>query len=119
MEKLRIKQAIFDILDLENEIKTMYELPSIELPDTLAAAGFGNPLDPWGNPYQYLKIAGGDKSGKGKWRKDKYLVPLNTTYDLYSMGKDGESSPPLTAKASWDDIIRANDGGYVGLGSEY
>jgi hypothetical protein len=25
-------------------------------------------------------------------------VPINTQYDLYSMGKDGKSSPALTAK---------------------
>ena len=33
------------------------------------------------------------------------------------MGKDGDSKSPLTAKASRDDIIRANDGGYIGLAS--
>jgi general secretion pathway protein G len=52
-------------------------------------------------------------------RKDRFLVPINTDYDLYSMGKDGRSSPPLTAKASRDDIIRANDGAYIGLASNY
>jgi general secretion pathway protein G len=44
---------------------------------------------------------------------------LNSTYDLYSKRKDGQSSSPLTAKASRDDIIRANDGGYIGLASAY
>jgi len=46
-------------------------------------------------------------------------VPLNSTYDLYSKGKDGASASPLTAKASADDVIRANDGGYIGLASGY
>jgi general secretion pathway protein G len=46
-------------------------------------------------------------------------VPINTTYDLYSKGKDGDSSPPLTARASQDDVVRANDGGFIGLGSRY
>jgi general secretion pathway protein G len=27
--------------------------------------------------------------------------------------------PPLTAKVSRDDIVRANDGAFVGLASEY
>ena len=35
------------------------------------------------------------------------------------MGKDGDSKAPLTAQASRDDIIRANDGGYIGLASGY
>jgi len=35
------------------------------------------------------------------------------------MGKDGASVPPLTAKASRDDIIRANDGRFIGLASDY
>jgi general secretion pathway protein G len=55
--------------------------------------------------------------GNGQARKDRFLVPLNDDYDLYSMGKDGTSSPPLTAKVSQDDIIRANNGSYVGLAS--
>jgi general secretion pathway protein G len=35
------------------------------------------------------------------------------------MGKDGKSQSPLTAKASRDDIIRANNGQYVGLAADY
>jgi general secretion pathway protein G len=44
---------------------------------------------------------------------------LNTDYDLYSMGKDGKTKGPLTAKDSHDDVIRANDGRFIGLASEY
>jgi len=47
------------------------------------------------------------------------MVPINSDFDLYSMGKDGRSVAPLTAKDSRDDIVRANDGGYVGLASEF
>jgi general secretion pathway protein G len=60
-----------------------------------------------------------DKSKKGKPRKDHQLHPINCDYDLYSMGKDGKTTAPLTAKISQDDIIRANNGGYVGLVSNY
>lgn len=88
------------------------------LPDSLSEVGLEQ-SDPWGNPYQYLRIDGGDISGLGKLRKDKSLVPLNTDYDLYSMGEDGASRPPLTARASHDDIVRANNGGFVGLGIDY
>ncbi len=47
------------------------------------------------------------------------MVPVNTDYDLYSMGKDGKSTSPFTAKASQDDIVRANNGGFLGLVSDY
>ena len=52
-------------------------------------------------------------------RKNRFMVPINSDYDLYSMGKDGQSVSPLTAKASRDDIIRANDGQFIGLASNY
>ncbi|MCI1277793.1 MAG: prepilin-type N-terminal cleavage/methylation domain-containing protein [Nitrospira sp.] len=52
-------------------------------------------------------------------RKDRFLHPINSDYDLYSMGKDGESMEPLTARKSHDDVIRANDGSFVGLAVEF
>lgn len=52
-------------------------------------------------------------------RKDRFLVPINCDYDLYSMGPDGETTAPLTARKSRDDIIRAGDGAFVGPASEF
>ena len=77
------------------------------------------PVDPWGNPYQYLAIDISPAPNRGSVRKDKNLNPLNSDFDLYSMGKDGESVEPLTAKKSHDDVIRANDGSFVGLAVEF
>ena len=77
-----------------------------------------NLLDPWGNPYQYLNIQT-TRGSMGSVRKDRNLVPLNTNFDLYSNGKDGQSRPPLTAPVSDDDIIYANDGGYIGIAKDY
>ena len=91
------------------------------LPDSLDDIGWGNRLDPWGSPYQYLKFKR-NKQGKvipGQARKDRFLVPLNSAYDLYSMGADGDSKGPLTAKASRDDVLRAGDGAFVGLASDF
>ena len=67
----------------------------------------------------YAAQGGGGNASKGKPRKDRFLHPINSDYDLYSMGKDGESVEPLTAKKSHDDVIRANDGGFVGLAVEF
>jgi len=65
---------------------------------------------------------GGNAGGGGgptQPRKDRFLVPINSDFDLYSMGKDRDTVAPLTAKVSQDDIVRANDGAFVGLASEF
>ncbi len=154
LEKARVARAISEIRSFERAID-IYEFDTGAPPDTLVQAGISNPLDPWGNPYQYLKLSGGPGGppgggpggppgggpggppGPGVWffilpsvayaqggsppmpRKDRFLVPINSDYDLYSKGKDGESKAPLSPKVSHDDIIRANDGAFVGLASEF
>ena len=60
-----------------------------------------------------------EQDEKAKPRKDHFLVPVNSDFDLYSMGADGNSQAPFTAEASYDDIVRADDGRYVGLVSEF
>jgi len=52
-------------------------------------------------------------------RRDHNLVPINSDFDLYSMGPDGQSVKPLTGGVSRDDIVRANDGAFVGKASTY
>lgn len=117
LEKARVARAIGDINAIGWDL-LIYEIGEGEFPTTLAAVGRSGVLDPWGNPYQYLPIRG-KNPGKGKLRKDRFLVPINSDFDLYSMGPDGKSVSPLTAAASHDDIIRANDGGYVGIAELY
>jgi general secretion pathway protein G len=116
VNRVRIAQAVTDIKGLEVSISHFY-LDNRRLPDDLAEIGKNGLRDPWGNPYRYLNFA--TVKGKGSLRKDKNLVPINSDYDLYSAGPDGTSQPPLTAKSSKDDIIRANDGAYVGEASKY
>ena len=118
----RNTRAIGDIKTLEKEI-ILFELRYTALPLTLAEIGRGNLVDPWGRPYQYVSFATLAKNGQGEvqngTRKDKKLHPLNSDYDLYSMGEDGDSKLPLTAEASRDDIIRAGDGSFVGLAENF
>ena len=116
MYQAKIAKAVGDICTLETDIAG-YEATQGNLPNTLADIGRSDLVDPWGNPYQYLNHT--NLKGNGQVRKDRFLVPLNSDYDLYSMGQDGKSSAPLTAKASQDDIIRASNGGYVGLASQF
>jgi general secretion pathway protein G len=93
-----------------------WEANTLSFPATLAEAGLGAPLDPWGRPYVYQPVAG---ANVGQLRKDKNLVPINTDFDLYSVGPDGQTAKPLTNPKSFDDIVRANDGAYIGLGKNY
>lgn len=111
----QIARAVADIAVLSSEIST-FEMVNERLPNDLAEIGRAAFLDPWGNPYQYLNFSLGPL---GQQRKDHALVPINTDFDLYSKGKDGDSQPPLTASASRDDIVRASDGQYIGLASAY
>jgi general secretion pathway protein G len=117
MAEARMAKAISDMRNIALVLDDLSQDDA--LPNSLAVIGADRILDPWGNPYQYLRIKGGELKGLGKMRKDKSLVPLNSDYDLYSMGPDGDSKPPLTAKASHDDVIRANNGAYFGAAQGY
>jgi general secretion pathway protein G len=86
-------------------------------PPDLGAVNMAGLADPWGHEYVYLSFAG--LRGTGAMRKDRNLVPINTEYDLYSKGADGATAAPLTARASRDDIVRANDGAFIGLAADY
>ncbi|MCK5162434.1 MAG: prepilin-type cleavage/methylation domain-containing protein, partial [Desulfobacula sp.] len=114
-EKARRIKAISELKIMEKEI-IFFEMERGSFPLNLAQIGLDTLRDPWGNPYQYLPVQG---AKIGKLRKDHALVPVNTDFDLYSVGPDGKSLGPFTAKASRDDIVRANNGQYVGPVSGY
>ncbi|GAB4140851.1 MAG: hypothetical protein Fur0037_07480 [Planctomycetota bacterium] len=52
-------------------------------------------------------------------RRDRYMFPLNTDYDLFSLGPNGRTAASLSQKLSLDDVIRANDGAFFGIASKY
>jgi general secretion pathway protein G len=116
INRTRIAKAITDISGIQVQI-SHFELDRGKYPDDLGEIGQADLRDPWGNAYAYLNIA--NVKGKGSVRKDKNLVPINSDFDLYSAGPDGQTQPPLTAAASKDDIIRANNGAYVGEAAKY
>jgi general secretion pathway protein G len=115
-EKTRVYHAAVDIGSLQMAIK-QYEINYGVLPDDLSAIGQATKLDPWGRPYVYVNLQ--SKNGNGSARKDHKLNPLNSDYDLYSLGKDGLSKPQITQKESLDDVIRAHDGAFIGLASDF
>jgi len=109
--------AIAHVRVLESEIAS-YMSDWGSFPMDLSQVPSGNKRDPWGHRYQYLNIEN-DPHWHGKCRRDRKLNPLNTDFDLYSAGADGRTKLPLTAKDSQDDIVRANNGSFVGLGANY
>jgi general secretion pathway protein G len=116
VERTRVNQAVFDIMALNALIKGYYQ-DNRDYPDSLSQVGAGTKVDPWGQPYVYHVFR--TPADMGTARKDKNLVPINSDYDLYSIGKDHASRPPLLAAQSRDDVVRANDGSFVGLASSY
>jgi general secretion pathway protein G len=116
LARTRIAQAVADIRGIELALERVATSNNGQYPDSLAAAGIA-PLDPWGRPYQYLNVM--TAPNRGQVRKDRALNPINTDYDLYSMGPDGQSVSPLTARQSRDDIVRARNGQFVGKAEEF
>jgi general secretion pathway protein G len=121
-------------------IAGLIDLESIDdgsLPESLLEVDAAWMRDPWGNPYQYLRLEGdlppigrggpparGGGGGGGPpaialARKDRFLVPINSDYDLYSKGPDGQSKAPLQPPVSRDDIIRASDGSFYGVAERF
>ncbi len=117
LERARVARAIGDIRAVQADLMAL-ESQGQPLPATLAAIGRGNLRDPWGRPYVYFPFPPGRGVPPGA-RRDRFLVPVNSTFDLYSLGPDGQSAPPFTAASSLDDVVRANDGGYIGPAGAY
>lgn len=116
VKKAKIAQAVSDIASIAVKAEAFWN-DERAYPANLADIGAAGMLDPWENPYQYLNLY--NKQGKGGNRKDRKLNPLYSDFDLYSMGEDGQSKTQITNKVSLDDVIRANDGKFIDLASNY
>jgi general secretion pathway protein G len=137
LDRARMARAIVELRGLSGNLDLLV-LDGLALPATLSDADLQT-NDPWGNPYQYLPLqgnlppglsstepglphvaaAGGGKPAIALARKDKFLVPINSDYDLYSMGPDGETHPSLNVKGGKDDVIRAANGSFYGLAEKF
>lgn len=116
IDQAKTARAIGDIKALQTDIMSI-EAGGQPLPADLNTIGRGAMLDPWGNPYVYYVFPPGP--GAGGKRKDRFLVPVNSTFDLYSQGPDGNSALPFQSGPGRDDIVRANDGGFVGIARNF
>jgi len=122
LDNARIAKAIADIRIVEKEI-FVFHLFNGRFPSNLTEVGRANLRDPWNNPYEYLEISCDETQKKCKapkgHRKDGLFKPLNWDFDLYSKGKDGLTKEKLDSKEGADDIVRAVNGGYVGLAADF
>ena len=116
MDSARASRAATELRGLEKEILS-YRIQTGSLPLKLGDMGNGVLLDPWEEAYSYMSFKG--KAPPGNARKDHFNVPLNSDYDLYSNGADGNSAPPINAGPSKDDILRGTDGAFLGLASQF
>jgi general secretion pathway protein G len=114
-DRIRSQQAVTEIGELALRI-TLHARDTRDLPASLAEVGADGKLDPWGRPYVYYNV---EANGRGHARKDHALNPINTDFDLYSIGPDGASKPQISQKQSVDDLIRAGNGRFVGIAADF
>ncbi|NIN33708.1 MAG: hypothetical protein GTN46_03400 [Gammaproteobacteria bacterium] len=117
VNKTRSDNVVVDLEKIQSDINDFITI-NRRLPDSLAEIYADIPRDPWGNKFKYLNIADSDESIKFKVRKYKFIKNLNSDYDLFSVGIDGESVQPLIGKSSRDDIVRAKNGLFIGPAEE-
>jgi general secretion pathway protein G len=114
LDRAKTSGCISELRTLEKEI-VGFAAENRVYPNSLADLGLGLISDPWGNAYQYRNHANGDPP-----RLDMLgILPLNTDFDIFSLGKDGLSMPKISEAVSLDDVVRAGDGNWVGLGENF
>ena len=88
------------------------------LPVSLSTLKIGTILDPWGNAFEYHNLDTAINPGAIPLQ-DSIGPDLNTDYDLYSRGNDGAGTSllgiPANDTGNNDDIVRSNDGAFVGM----
>jgi general secretion pathway protein G len=118
-EKARYARGIREIKNIHMAIE-QYRLAKGTIPltmtDLIPLHFSAPPVDPWGNPYVYGNFA---VITPGARRKDGPLVPINKEYDIYSAGPNGISTPNIRSNSAQDDIIFAQDGGFINVATEY
>jgi general secretion pathway protein G len=116
MDRAKVLETVVAVGEMSKGIRR-FEMAKGALPDSLAEAGYGNSVDAWGYPYEYLNLR--NAKGNGQARKDKKLAPLNSDFDLYSIGRDGLTASQLSNQNSRDDVVRARDGAFIGTAEEF
>lgn len=119
-DKTKVSRAAAEIRGLEKDIIS-YATEKGTYPTSANVPGMENLknlLDPWGNNYSYTHIP--DPSNPPAAARIFIGVPINNDFDLFSNGPDKFSTDAtLTHAQSKDDIVRGNDGAFVGTAEKY
>lgn len=124
-DQARVARAATELRDIEKMINAFSIDKAGVFPSSLEELqqGIAEMKDPWGAHYVYINIANASTLPAQLYppRKDDVHLdqPLNTDFDLYSLGADRDTSQYITNNLSQDDIVRAGDGGFFGLGRDY
>lgn len=118
LDEAKVSRAVGEIHAIEVNIAIFQATSTGVLPTDLSQIEATSLVDPWGHPYQYFNHLSGTGNG-GMLRQDLFLVALNEDYDLYSLGKDGQTTASIGSSVSQDDIIRGSTGAYTGLASQF
>lgn len=88
-----------------------YLMETGSLPDSLADIRRDNLTDPWKHTYVYSKTP----------VRTRFGVPLNSDFDLYSLGADGATNPSgaVAEGAGKDDLLRGANGTFIGLATDW
>lgn len=118
VDGVKVARTKQEIRVLETEIQG-YFYENNAYPATLADINRAGLLDPWENNYKYRNIANPDGGALAERRR--FADPLNTDFDLYSMGRDGLTEQQVNGGGGTgkDDVIRASNGAYNGRGDEF
>ena len=116
LEKAQIVTAVAEIKMITIQIEA-YRATNFDLPADLSDVGYEGFEDPWGNPYIYVNLKAG--GGPVQARVNGNNNPLNSDFDLYSMGRDGKTHNRINQTMSLDDIIRGKEGNFIGPVSKY
>jgi len=109
--RARDNRAIGDIGRISVELYRWRTANGGVFPDSLDDTNIEVPLDPWGNAYHYVNA---ETAGAGALRTNADGNASNNDFDLYSDGADGDSATSLVDDTSADDIVRTNNGAYIG-----
>lgn len=107
----RNTRAAAEIRVIEKDINS-YAVEKGTYPPSLAEIGRADLIDPWGHRYEYRLYSPGTM-------RHYASVDQNLDYDLFSVGSDGDFDPSLLDAKSKDDIVRLNEGRWVGSVANY
>jgi len=117
IQKGKEAEAMGMVRSIEGDIEAFFAKNNyFPLPNELY--GGDMPLDPWDQPMVYIPLDG-YPAHLPFAKVDQSMTPLNSDYDIFSIGHDGFTNKVVTNENVQDDLLRANNGSFVGRGKEY